>query len=340
MRLCRAKTPSGSSAADVHGGGRVRGRTLGGSLAALALTLVMSLVAVGCAGRGEADAQEIAGRKIRVTTTTNWHTDLARQLGGERVEVTGLMGPGVDPHLYEATAGDVRRLSESDIAIWNSLKLEGKMEEVFAEVGERVPVVAVGDAVPVEDRIRIRGVPGEEFDPHVWFDTEAWRRCAQAVAEAYAGLDPQHAARYAQRRDDFLAELERVDAAIRKRVKRVPRRSRVLVTSHDAFSYFARAYGFEVASIQGKSTAGEATTADIERVARTVAERDLKAVFIESSVPRQTIEAVLAAARKRGQPTKVGGELFGDALGPPGTPAGTYSGALRHNADMIVEGLG
>ena len=307
----------------------------------LALTAVFLLAATGCAGGGaQADTREIGQRKVRVTTTTNWHTDLARRIGGDRVAVTGLMGPGVDPHLYEATAGDVRRLGESDVVIWNGLQLEGKMEEVFAEIGERVPVVAAAEAVPVSERIRIEGVPGKEFDPHIWFDTRLWRHAARAVADAYKRRDPRHAAGYDERLRSYEAELRRIDADVRRRLERVPPRARVLVTSHDAFSYFARAYRFDVASIQGKSTAGEATTADIERAARMVADRDLEAVFIESSVPRQTIEAVLAAAGKRGQATKVGGQLYGDALGAPGTSAGTYAGAVRHNADAVAEGLG
>jgi manganese/zinc/iron transport system substrate-binding protein len=307
----------------------------------LALSAVLLLAATGCAGGGaQADTREIGQRKVRVTTTTNWHTDLARRIGGDRVVVTGLMGPGVDPHLYEATAGDVRRLGESDVVIWNGLQLEGKMEEVFAEVGEHIPVVAAAEAVPLSERIRIDGVAGKEFDPHIWFDTRLWRHAARAVTDGYKRRDPRHAAGYNDRLRAYEAELRRVDADVRRRLERVSPRSRVLVTSHDAFSYFARAYRFEVASIQGKSTAGEATTADIERAARIVADRDLEAVFVESSVPRQTIEAVLAAARKRGQPANVGGQLFGDALGAPGTPAGAYAGAVRHNADAVAEGLG
>jgi manganese/zinc/iron transport system substrate-binding protein len=320
-----------------------RGRAARRARAALllALTAALLLAAAGCAGGGaQADTREIAERKMRVTTTTNWHTDLARRIGGDRVKVTGLMGPGVDPHLYEATAGDVRRLGESDIVIWNGLQLEGKMEEVFAEVGEHIPVVAAAEAVPLSERIRIDGVAGKEFDPHIWFDTRLWRHAARAVADGYKRRDPRHAAGYNDRLRAYEAELRRVDADVRRRLERVSPRSRVLVTSHDAFSYFARAYRFEVASIQGKSTAGEATTADIERAARIVADRDLEAVFVESSVPRQTIEAVLAAARKRGQPANVGGQLFGDALGAPGTPAGAYAGAVRHNADAVAEGLG
>lgn len=306
-----------------------------------ALILLVAVLLASCAesSDGGSTPEEIAARTIQVVTTTNWHTDLARRIGGDRVEVTGLMGPGVDPHLYSASAGDVQTLAEADIAIWNALNLEGKMAEVFAEVGESIPVVAVGEAVPVQDRLRIEGAPRGEYDPHIWFDTDLWAHAARAVADAYAGLDPAHAAGYDRRLRTFLAELERVDQDVAALLAGIPDRSRVLVTSHDAFSYFARAYGFRVAPIQGKSTAGEATTEDIRRVAATVAGADLNAVFLESSVPPQTIQAVLAAAEQAGHPTRVGGELFGDALGQPGTPEGSYAGALRHNAQVIVEGL-
>ncbi len=215
------------------------------------------------------------------------------------------------------------------------------MDEVFAELEEEdVPVVAVGEAVPEADRIPIKGVSGKEFDPHIWFDTGAWTLAARAVADELSELDPQNATEYEQNLADFEKQLERTDARIAEMVATVPERSRVLVTSHDAFSYFARAYGLEVAPIQGKSTASEATTADIERVASIVADADLSAVFIESSVPQQTIEAVLASARQAGRATEVGGELYGDSLGSPGSADGDYRGAVRHNADVISEGLG
>ncbi len=306
--------------------------------AALLVLPALGLLAAGCGEEGEATAGDGAA-KLEVVTTTNWHSDLAKQIGGDRVEVEGLMGPGVDPHLYQASAGDVDKLSGADVAIWNGLELEGKMEEVFAEVGEVVPVVTVGEAVPIEDRIEIADVV-DEYDPHVWFDPENWADGAAAVAEGLSDADPEGAATYERNLAAFEDELERTDAYVRARVEKVPERSRVLVTSHDAFSYFADTYGFEVAPIQGKSTATEATTADVERVAETVAEADLGAVFIESSVPQQTIDAVLAAAEKRGQPTEVGGELFGDALGAPGSEDGDWAGAVRHNVDAIAAGLG
>jgi manganese/zinc/iron transport system substrate-binding protein len=305
----------------------------------LALSAVLATAAaVGC-GSGDDDASAAGGGGLEVVTTTNWHSDLAREIGGDRVSVTGLMGPGVDPHLYEATAGDVKTLSEADIAIWNGLELEGKMDEVFDDVGQRVPVVTVGDAVPVEDRIPIESASGE-YDPHIWFDSAAWGAAATAVADAFIEADPDGRAEYQRRLERFQAELEEIDAYVRREIDRIPEGSRVLVTSHDAFSYFARAYGLEVAPIQGKSTASEATTSDIERVAKLVADSKLGAVFIESSVPKQTIDAVLAAAEQRGQPTEVGGELYGDSLGGPGSEDGDWAGAVRHNADAITRGLG
>jgi manganese/zinc/iron transport system substrate-binding protein len=310
------------------------GRSMLGPAAVLAAAIAIA----GCGSGDEATSAASEGG-LEVVTTTNWHSDLAKQIGGDRVSVTGLMGPGVDPHLYEATAGDVKTLSGADIAIWNGLELEGKMDEVFEQVGQQVPVVAVGEAVPEKERIPIEGASGE-FDPHIWFDSAAWGAAAEAVADAFTEADPDGREEYERRLEQFQAELEETDAYVQRQIERIPEVSRVLVTSHDAFSYFARAYGLEVAPIQGKSTASEATTSDIERVAETVADAKLGAVFIESSVPKQTIDAVLAAAAQRGRPTKIGGELYGDSLGAPGSEDGDWAGAVRHNADAIGAGLG
>lgn len=309
-------------------------------MAALFPVLALGLASCGGGAGGSAETNGVDdGGKVQVVATTNWHTDLARQIGGDRAEVTGLMGPGVDPHLYQASAGDIDTLLDADMAVWNGLNLEANMEEVFEEVGTNVPVVAVGDAVPEALLIAVEDVPGGDYDPHIWFDTEAWAYAAGAVAEAYQQVDPDNADSYQERLEDFTAGLEGMDADINAMIGEVPERSRVLVTSHDAFSYFARSYGLDVAAIQGKSTAGEATTADIRRVTETIAEAELKTVFIESSVPRQTIDAVLAAAEEAGQPTEVGGELFGDSLGQPADDKGDYEGALMHNATAITEGL-
>jgi manganese/zinc/iron transport system substrate-binding protein len=300
--------------------------------------LLAALVLAGCGASGVSGASP-SGAQLSVTTTTNWITDTARQIGGNRVEVQGLMGPGVDPHLYQARASDVDRLRDADVVLWNGLELEAKMEEIFAQVGQTKPVVAVGEAVPEPERLAAVAGNATESDPHVWFDPGRWAHAARAVAEAFKEADPEGAAGYDRRLSQFLRDLDEADSYARSRLGEVPERSRVLVTSHDAFGYFADAYGFEVASIQGISTEAEATTADVERVASVIADRELGAVFVESSVPRQTIDAVLAAAARRGQDAVVGGELFGDAAGSEGSEEGTYVGALRHNVDLIAEGL-
>ena len=305
------------------------------------IALLLAGLLAACGGSQEGGAGGGAGSdRLHVVTTTTWHTDLVETIGGDAITVDALMGTGIDPHLYKATAGDVEKLSRADVAVWNGLNLEGKLGEVFENIAKSVPVVTVGENVPEEDLIPIEGVPDKEFDPHIWFDPEAWLQAAEAVAEGLSTADPENEETYRANLEAFRSTVERTTDEIREIVESIPERSRVLVTSHDAFSYFARAFGFEVAPIQGKSTATEATTADIERVAETVADARLKAVFIESSVPQQTIDAVLASAADRGQKTALGGQLFGDALGNPDTPEGSWAGAVLHNARTVVEGLG
>ncbi|MEZ5099122.1 MAG: zinc ABC transporter substrate-binding protein [Thermoleophilia bacterium] len=321
----------------------------GGWAAALVLAGAVAALASGCSIAGDASGAHrepaplrpiagLADRPLRVTTTTNFITDLARQIGGDRVEVTGLLGPGVDPHLYKASAGDVRRIARADLVLYGGLHLEGKMAELFEEIAERQPALAVTVDFPREELLAIPGTT-DEVDPHVWFDVALWQRAARTVAEAYQALDPANAAYYRERLDAYARELAATDDAIRGLVAEVPEASRILVTSHDAFHYFGRRYGFQVEGIQGVSTATQATTADIDRIARLLVERRVKAVFVESSVPRQTIEAVLAAAASRGWQVRVGGELFADSAGSPGTPEETYVGMVRANADTIVEAL-
>lgn len=307
-------------------------------LSLVLLALLLALVGAGCAASGQTPGADLGDRTVRVTATTNIVTDLARVIGGDRVEVTGLMGPGVDPHLFKASAGDVRTLREADLILYGGLELEGRMEDLLEELARTRPTVAVTRDMPRDRLLALPQSPGL-YDPHVWFDVTLWGSAARTVADTYAELDPRHAAGYRERLAAYLEQLDALDAYVRDRVATVPARSRVLVTSHDAFRYFGEAYGVEVAAIQGTSTQTEATTADVERIAALIAERRLKAVFVESSVPRQTIEAVLASAAERGQRAVVGGELFSDAAGDEGTAEGTYLGMVRHNADLITGSL-
>lgn len=301
--------------------------------AAVLLAAAMTFIITGC-GSSNAGGNSSDG-KLHVVATTNIVGDLATVIGGDDAWVTSLMGAGVDPHLYRATAGDIDTLRNSDVVFYGGLHLEGKMDEIFGELARTRPTVAVSQDIP-EDRLITRD---GEHDPHIWFDVDLWKIAARTVTDTYREADPDHAAAYEARYDAYIADLDRLNADIEKEVATVPERSRVLVTSHDAFHYFGRRYGFEVEGIQGISTAGEATTADIVRVATILADRRIKAVFVESATPRQTIDAVLAEARKRGQSARVGGELFADAAGSAGTPEGTYVGMVRHNVDLIVGGL-
>ena len=307
-----------------------------------AATLAVVLAAVALAGCASAwtgaTATDLAGREVRVVATTNFIADLAREVGGDRVEVTGLMGPGVDPHLYKASAGDVRDLVEADLVVYGGLELEGKMGDVFERLGEQRPVVAVAGGIPRE---RLRASPDhpEQPDPHVWFDPTLWRHAVDELARTLGEVDPRHRDEYARRAAAYGRELDELDAWARRQLSAIPREQRVLVTSHDAFQYLGARYDVDVVPIQGISTATEATTADVERVAEIIARRRVPAVFVESSVPPQTVEAVLASAARRGHRATIGEPLFSDAAGDAGTPAGTYLGMVRHNVRALAEGL-
>jgi manganese/zinc/iron transport system substrate-binding protein len=293
----------------------------------------------GCVSAPASRHEPIDGRPVRVTTTTNFLTDNVARIGGDRVEVTGLMGPGVDPHLYRASAGDVQALRDADVILYCGLQLEGRMGDLLADLSERQLTKAVTDGITRAQLLAPAPGAGEEYDTHVWFDVSLWTQACNSIASTLIQRDPAHTDHYRTRVDQYLAELSAFDTEIAQRLAVIPPRRRLLVTSHDAFTYFGRRYHLEVAGIQGISTAAEATTADVERVAQLVAERGVPAVFVESSVPRQTIDALLAAAAQRGAEVRVGGELYTDAAGEPGTPEGTYVGMLRANAVRIADGL-
>ena len=276
--------------------------------------------------------------RVRVVATTGMIADVAARVGGERVVVESLMGPGVDPHLYKASAGDVRRLSRADLVLYNGLHLEAAMGEVLEEMGHRKHTVAVTDWI---DRESLASPPEFQgnYDPHVWFDVRLWMRVVQRIEAAYVREDSAHASEYAERSAAVLRDLESLDAWVRARTAEVASERRVLITAHDAFGYFGRAYGFEVKGLQGISTASEAGTADVQQLADEIARRRIPAIFVETSIPRRTIEAVQAAVRSRGFEVAIGGALYSDALGNPGTAAGTYVGMVRSNVETIVGAL-
>ncbi len=310
-----------------------------GWIAVLVITSLLMLVTSACrASMAAADPNEVAGRKVRVLATTGMVADVVKNVGGDRVEVQTLMGPGVDPHLYKASEGDVLDIGEADIVLYSGLHLEGRMTEVLERSGETRPVVAVTRDIPRHKLLKPEAFEGS-YDPHVWMDVGLWMHTVGVVEQALSELDPRHAAGYERRADAYMRELRELDQYVREQIKWIPERSRVLVTAHDAFNYFGRAYGMEVMGLQGISTETEAGIGDVQRLTEVLVERDVKAVFVESSVPRRNIEAVQAAARSRDHEVRVGGELFSDAMGQPGTPEGTYIGMIRHNVDTIVGAL-
>jgi manganese/zinc/iron transport system substrate-binding protein len=265
--------------------------------------------------------------------------DAVRLIGGARVDATALMGPGVDPHLYRATAGDVQTLERADVVFYVGLELEGRMGEIFEKMttkGRRV--VAAGDAAPRE----LLRTPSEfegRYDPHLWFDPTIWTHVVDAVERTLSELDPGSAELYRANAQEYRRELVALHEYARDRIAEIPEEARVLVTAHDAFGYFGERYGMEVLGIQGASTATEASAGDIRQMASAIAERRIKAIFVESSVPPSTIEALRRAVQSRGWDVRIGGELFSDAMGAEGTAEGTYAGMFRHNVDTIVEAL-
>src|SRR5262245_22763739 len=282
---------------------------------------------------------DLSGRPIRVVTTVGMITDIVERVGGERTQVQGLMGAGVDPHLYKASEGDILRLANADVVFYNGLHLEARMGKVFERMKGRTLAVAVTENIPRERLLDWEEEAEGEYDPHVWFDVRLWMLAVERVRDALAEVDPAHASLYTANAARYLEELRELDRYVRARAAEVPSSQRALITAHDAFNYFGRAYDFEVRGLQGISTATEPGTVDVQDLAKFIADRRIAALFIESSVPIRNIEAVQAAVRARGFHVDIGGELFSDAMGEPGTPEGTYVSMVKHNIDTIVSAL-
>ncbi|NTU64144.1 MAG: zinc ABC transporter solute-binding protein [Chloroflexi bacterium] len=302
--------------------------------------LIFVMMALAACSRPIASTQpdDLAQRPINAVTTIGMIGDIVKNVGGERVKVTGLMGPGVDPHLYKASEGDVIRLGEADVVFYNGLHLEAAMSRVFERMGDRIKTVAVTDTI---DRDRLL-TPDEfegNYDPHVWFDVTMWMSATERMRDALIEMDPTHAETYRANAADYLKQLAELDDYVKTQAATLPPEKRVIITAHDAFNYFSRAYGFEVRGLQGISTASEAGTADVKGLANFIVERKIPAIFIESSVPVRNVEAVQEAVRAQGWDVQIGGELFSDAMGTPGTPEGTYIGMVKHNIDTVVEAL-
>jgi manganese/zinc/iron transport system substrate-binding protein len=248
------------------------------------------------------------------------------------------MGPGVDPHLYRASASDVDKLDDADIIFYNGLHLEGRMTEIFDRLASSKPTIPVAEAIST-DLLRQPPEFEGQYDPHVWFDVSLWITVTREIEKQLSELDPGSADIYRANADAYVAELEELDGWAEEQIATIPEPARVLITAHDAFGYFGARYGMEVRGLQGTSTATEAGAADVQDLAQFIADRGIRAIFVESSVNEATIEAVRQAVQAKGKDVEIGGQLFSDAMGESGTEEGTYLGMVRHNVTTIVEAL-
>lgn len=280
-----------------------------------------------------------AGGKLSVVATTGMIADTARRVGDDLVDVQALMGPGVDPHGYRQTRTDILAMAKADVVLWNGLFLEAQMEEVLGDIAKRTRVKAVAEVVPVEARVAHDDY-ADRYDPHVWMDPELWSVVVDDIRLALSEAAPDHAADFAQNAMAFKEELVALDAYSTKVLGSVPEEARVLVTAHDAFNYFGRAYGFEVIGIQGISTESEAGLNRMTELVDLLVDRKVGAVFVESSVSDRSVRALIEGAAAKNWTVRVGGELYSDAMGAPGTYEGTYIGMIDHNVSVISAGLG
>lgn len=305
----------------------------------LSFILILVIITGFASGCGLKNDSVNDNGKYNVVTTTTLIADLVKSIGGEYVNVKGLMGPGVDPHLYKASAGDVKLMQEANMVIYNGIHLEGKMGDIFDNLRDSDKLIAaVSDNIDESNFIDFVTNPGN-YDPHIWFDVRLWKEAAKEVAEALKKLDEEHATEYDVNLEKYLGELDDLDKYIRTRAEELEEKDRVLITAHDAFNYFGNAYGFEVRGLQGISTASEAGTSDVRELATFIVQNKIKAVFVESSVPRKSIEALQEAVRAQGFEVEIGGELYSDSTGDPGTDAETYIGTFKANIDTIVDAL-
>jgi len=312
-------------------------------LAVIPLTLA-GLVLAGCDGTSAQISSKPTApagpHRYTIVTTTGMVTDIVRQVAGDHAEITSLMGPGVDPHLYKPTRGDVKRLLEADVVIYSGLMLEGRMSETFTQVARTGKTVfAVTEGLD-HDKLREPPEFAGHYDPHVWMDVNLWSQCVGYIARMLGEYDPPHAGEYAQNAAQYRESLKGLDDYIHRVIQSIPAEKRVLVTAHDAFGYFGQAYGIEVRSVQGVTTESEAGVQDVNHLVDFLVDRKLPAIFVESSVNSKNIEAVVEGCKARGVKIKIGGELFSDALGPAGGYTGTYIGMLDANATRIAKALG
>ena len=301
------------------------------------ITLSLLIISLFVSCKNEEKNAE-GSQKLKIVTTTSMITDLVKNIGGDHIEVQGLMGAGVDPHLYKASEGDVSKLYKADIIFYSGLHLEGKLVEVFEQMEATKTTIGLGEFLPKEQLIG-SDYFASNYDPHVWFNIEFFKKFAEKVTETLVEKDSKNAATYIENEKKYLQQLTQLETEVKAKIETLPKEKRILVTAHDAFKYFGKSYDFNVVGLQGISTATEAGVQDVQRISQFIIDNNVKAIFVESSVPRRTIEALQKSVESKGQEVKIGGSLFSDALGNPGTDEGTYIGMFTYNVNTIVNEL-
>lgn len=303
----------------------------------MCLILVFSAFLLGACANESSNAEQ-SNEKIIVTTTIGQIADGVKNIGGDKVEVVSLMGPGTDPHLYKATQGDMEKLEKADIIFYNGLHLEGKMLDVFDKINEKKPTYAIGEVIS-EGNLLEDAEDSSAIDPHIWFDISLWTQALEKVRDGLIEIDPDNEEYYTNNAEKYFSELDALKKDTEDEMKKIPSEQRVLVTAHDAFGYFGAAYDIEVMGLQGLSTESEYGLGDVQKLVDLLVERNIKAVFVESSISERSINAVIEGAKQKGHDVAIGGELFSDAMGEEGTEEGTYIGMYRHNVKTITEAL-
>jgi manganese/zinc/iron transport system substrate-binding protein len=300
--------------------------------------LFLAAISVSACSKDASKKELSNAEKPFIVTTTGMLADLAQNIGKDSVNVKALMGPGVDPHLFKATQGDLATLRQANIIFYNGLHLEGKMGEIFEKLARLKTVIAVAERIPEERLFENADYQGN-YDPHIWFDVALWSEGIAVVRDQLIELDSASASYYTQNAEAYLKELTALDIKVREQLAQLPESQRILITAHDAFNYFGRAYGIEVRGLQGISTLSEFGLRDRVELVDFIIEKKIKAIFVETSVSKKNIESIIEGCMQKGHQVRIGGSLYSDAMGEEGSPSGNYIGMVKANVETIVSSL-
>ena len=295
--------------------------------------LIISIALLSC----RIDPKEQTG-PLHIVTTTGIIEDCVKQIVGDSAEVSSIMGPGTDPHVYKPTPGDIELLDNADVIICNGLHLEGKMAEMLDKYAKEKPVLKVSDGIDEKDIIKSADF-ADSYDPHIWFDTKIWMKGLYYITEELKKLDSLSAEYFGNNYDRYHAEIAVTDMWVASQLDSIDTNQRILITSHDAFSYFGRRYDIEVRGIQGISTLSEVGLKDISEMVDFLIERQIKSIFVETSTSDKTAKSIVDGCRAKDFTVELKGPLYSDALGEPDSEGGTYIGMIKSNVTMIVNGL-